>query len=293
MIITRLIGGLGNQLFQYAAGRRLAQVHGTELKMDVSGFGDRGYPTVRHYELSPFGIKQAFATASELKKFTPHCSMMSRIFKRSSQRNMQLPEVYIKQEHFHFEPRILELPDGVYLDGYWQSERYFTDVADLIRADLTITTPVDGRNLELMEQINSCNAVSVHVRRGDYVSDEHTAAYHGVCSLDYYHNAIQHVVEAIENPVLFMFSDDPDWVRANLITSYPATIVDHNGSKHCVEDLRLMSACRNHILANSSFSWWGAWLNANPDKIVVAPKRWFNESSIDTSDLVPQQWLRL
>lgn len=293
MVITRLIGGLGNQLFQYAAGRRLAHVHGAELKMDLSGLSNPGYRTVRHYELESFGVKQAFATSKELEKFTQPYSPLTRILNRITRRSIRLPESYIREAHYHFDMRILDMPDGVYLDGYWQSERYFADVADVIRADLTITAPAEGRNLELLEQIESCNAVSVHVRRGDYVSDKNTADYHGTCGLDYYHRAIQYVANATVKPDLFIFSDDPDWVRVNLNVPYPLTIVDHNGPERCVEDLRLMSACRHHILANSSFSWWGAWLDPRPEKIVVAPKQWFRRTDMNTVDLLPAGWIRL
>jgi len=294
MIITRLTGGLGNQLFQYAAARRLALVRDAELKLDVTWLGSAKLRTVRDYALASFDVPQTFAAQKDIEKFTkPNIGTLSRLFLRSLRKGMQLPKSYIKEAHYHFDPSILELPDGVYLDGYWQSERYFADAANVIRAELTINKPMEGRNLELIEQINSCNAVSVHVRRGDYVSDKHTADYHGVCSLDYYHKAIQHIADAIENPVLFMFSDDPDWVRSNLSAPYPMTIVDHNGHERCVEDLRLMSACRHHILANSSFSWWGAWLNQRFGKIVVAPQRWFNNHDADTRDLCPAEWVRL
>lgn len=293
MIVTRLIGGLGNQLFQYAAGRRLAHVHGAELKMDVSGLGDSAYRTVRHYELATFGIKQAFATAKELKKFTTRNSMMSRILNRITQSGMQLPESCIREAHYHFDPRILNLPDGVYLDGYWQSERYFADVADLIRSDLTIAAPAEGRNLELLEQIESCNAVSLHIRRGDYVTDPVMRQVHGTCRLDYYVRAVEHVASKISKPVFFVFSDDPAWARKHLALSYPVHIVDHNDTEHGNEDMRLMSLCRHHIVANSSFSWWGAWLNPRLDKIVVAPQRWFNDNDADTRDLYPAGWVCL
>lgn len=292
MIIVKLIGGLGNQLFQYAAGRRLAHMHGTELKMDVSHLGNPAYHTVRHYELSPFRIKQAFATSEDLDKFNKPDSLMSRAINRVMRRDTELSKSCIREKHYHFDAHILGLPDDIYLDGYWQSERYFADAADLIRADLTVAAPAEGRNRQLLEQIGTCNAVSVHVRRGDYVTDRHTAQYHGSCAMDYYHRAIRHVAEATANPVLFVFSDDPDWVRVNLRAPYPINIVDHNGPERCVEDLRLMSACRHHILANSSFSWWGAWLDPRPEKIVVAPEQWFRRADINTVDLLPAGWVR-
>lgn len=294
MVITRLSGGLGNQLFQYAAGRRLALVRGAELKLDTSALVSSKYPTPRHYELSAFSMKVAIASERELAGLPPSprrtwSSLLSRRFCPAELLSLS----YKKETHFHFDPAVLELTDGVYLDGYWQSERYFADVADVIRTDLTMANPADRQNQALLEQIGSGNAVSVHVRRGDYVTDTHTADYHGFCGLDYYRRAIQYIADVIANPVLFVFSDDLDWVRANLNTPYPTTIVGHNGPQRGVEDLRLMSACQHHILANSSFSWWGAWLDPRPDKIVVAPQRWFNKYDADTKDLCPESWVRL
>lgn len=294
VVVTRLLGGLGNQLFQYAAGRRLAQVRGVELKLDISALGNPNSGTPRNYELSPFTVQPMIATEEEVAALVrPRRRLLSGLLPGRFRLPGLPPPSHVKEAHFHFDPAILDLPDGVYLDGYWQSERYFADAADVIRADLTITAPAEGRNWELLEQIRSCNAVSVHVRRGDYVSDKHTADYHGTCNLDYYHRAIQYVADAIANPVLFVFSDDPDWVRANLKAPYPITIVDHNGPERCAEDLRLMSACRHHVLANSSFSWWGAWLDPRPEKIIVAPQQWFRCTDLCTVDLVPAGWSRL
>lgn len=293
MVITRLSGGLGNQLFQYATGRRLAHVHGAELKMDVSGLGNPAYRTVRHYELAPFGMKQVFATPAEIERFRPRNSMMSRILNLVTRKSVQRPESYIREAYYHFDPCILELPDGVYLDGYWQSERYFADIAETIRKEVAVTTPLVGRNDELAQMINGCKAVSLHVRRGDYVTDMVTSKVHGTCGMDYYMRAVEHVASKVGQPVFFLFSDDHEWVRKHLTLSHPMHFVDHNDTEHGYEDMRLMSLCRHHVIANSSFSWWGAWLNPRKDKIVIAPKRWFNTYDANTSDICPDSWIRL
>jgi hypothetical protein len=294
MVIVKLIGGLGNQLFQYSAGRRLAHVRGVELKLDVTGLDDSSYRTARPYELAPFDVVQTVASPREITKHTrPNSSILSRLFHRLVRKGVQLPKSYIKETRYHFDPCILDLPDDVYLDGYWQSERYFVDIAETIRKEVTVTIPLEGRNAELSREILRSQAVSLHVRRGDYATDPVTNEVHGICGLDYYARAVAHIASKIGPPVFFAFSDDPAWVREHLTFSYPVHIVDHNDAAHCYEDMRLMSLCNHHIIANSSFSWWGAWLNPRPDKIVVAPKRWFNNYDADTRDLFPDGWVCL
>jgi hypothetical protein len=137
------------------------------------------------------------------------------------------------------------------------------------------------------------SAVSIHVRRGDYVSDAGTNRFHGTCSVDYYHDAVDRISGFAPASHFFVFSDGIDWAKENLRLRQPVTYVDFNDGEKNYEDLRLMSLCKHHIIANSSFSWWGAWLNPNPDKIVIAPKKWFNDPSINTDDLIPNSWLRL
>lgn len=294
MVIVKLIGGLGNQLFQYAAGRRLAFVRRAELKLDVTGLDDPGYRTVRHYELAPFECLQALASRKEVAKYLGTSSgILSRLAHRLGRKDVQLPKSYIKEAHYHFDQRILELTDDVYLDGYWQSERYFADITETIRKEVTVKGPPGGQNAELVREIVGCQAVSLHVRRGDYITDPITSQVHGICGLDYYAQAVVHIAGKVSQPVFFAFSDDPAWVREHLSLPYPLHILDHNDAARCYEDLRLMSLCRHHIIANSSFSWWGAWLNPRPDKIVVAPKRWFSNYDADTRDLFPEGWVCL
>jgi hypothetical protein len=181
----------------------------------------------------------------------------------------------------------------VYLDGYWQSERYFSDIAGVLRQEFTAEAPLDRENEALAAGIAAVNAVSLHVRRGDYVDDPTTNRFHGICAPDYYQRAVDFVASRVEAPRLFVFSDDLQWTRANLRFSVPMTFVDANPPDCGYRDMRLMTRCRHHIVANSSFSWWGAWLNPSREKIVVAPCRWFGASRNDTSDLIPPNWVRL
>jgi hypothetical protein len=291
MIIVKLMGGLGNQMFQYAAGRRLALNHNTILKLDLSFLLNRTPRenfTYRSYELGIFNIQAELASPSEINRFVPTGKNMLNYLKRKLKLNK-----LVKESHFHFDEGGLSSPDNSYLDGYWQSEKYFKEIEDIIRSDFTLKAKATNLNQELAKEIGSYNSVSLHIRRGDYVSNPETNNFHGSCSLGYYEKAIKKIADCIVEPHLFIFSDDPDWAKDNLIFEYPIKFVAHNGSEKSYEDLRLMSLCKHNIIANSSFSWWGAWLNRNPEKIVIAPEKWFNDSSINTDDLIPDSWLRI
>lgn len=291
MIIVRIIGGLGNQMFQYAAGRQLAALNNTDLKLDISDF--RKY-NLRDYGLSAFNIKELFATPEEIQVYKePEAGRLMKKIKNLLGRPSKLGMTHIREKQFNFSPEILALPDSLYLDGYWQSEKYFLGIADIIRKEFTVKFPQTGKDLELAQQITSCESVSLHVRRGDYVTDEKTRVVHGTCDLAYYERCIERLAQQIHSPHFFIFSDDPEWTGKNLKMAHPATFVSHNGCEKNYEDLRLMSQCRHHIVANSSFSWWGAWLNSNSNKITYAPKQWFRDPNFNTMDLLPATWQKL
>lgn len=291
MIIVRIMGGLGNQMFQYAAGRQLAAIHNTVLKLDISEF--KNY-TLHDYGLAVFNIKELFATPEEITFLKePESGSLTKKLKKLLRRPSKLGMTHIREKQYHFDPEISVMPDSIYLDGYWQSEKYFSGTADIIRNEFTLKLPQTGTNLELARQIESCESVSLHVRRGDYVTDEKTNLIHGTCDLDYYARCIKNLTQKVHRPSFFIFSDDPDWAEKNLRMAHPATFIGHNGPKKNFEDLRLMSQCRHHIIANSSFSWWGAWLGQHQDTIVYAPKRWFNSPSFNTEDLLPEAWTRI
>lgn len=297
MIIVKLIGGLGNQMFQYAAARRLAIRHNTELKLDLSFLENRQEVTThRVYELKHLNINATIATPHEVAEFTGEYKNRYQATLMRLRRIAGLaifhPNVYV-EPHFHFDPAVLDAPDNSYLDGYWQSENYFKDIGNIIQNEFTVITGQGERNRQLAEEIKATESVSIHVRRGDFVSDKATKEFHGVCSLNYYKSAIDRIRSQVRSPHFFVFSDDPEWVKENLELSNPATFMDHNGPDKGYEDLRLMGLCTHHIIANSSFSWWGAWLGTHPSKIVIAPMRWFNDVSINTTDLLPETWMRM
>ncbi|MEW6001826.1 MAG: alpha-1,2-fucosyltransferase [Nitrospirota bacterium] len=291
MVIVRLMGGLGNQLFQYAVARHLAEIHKTVLKIDISGF--KRYKS-RKYYLSAFKLRENFTTDEEVRPLVfKKCGIIGKLIARSQFEFLRPSIKYIKERHFHFDPEILKSDDNVYLDGYWQSERYFSDINDIIRREFEIKSPQEGRNKELAEQIASVESVSLHIRRGDYIDNSKTQRVHGCCGMDYYNKCVEYICERVSNPHFFVFADDPEWSRKNLNFPFPLTLVDHNGDDKCYEDLRLMSQCKFHIIANSTFSWWGVWLNVNPSKIVLAPKKWFRSNKYDTKDLYPTSWIKI
>ena len=286
-IFVRLIGGLGNQMFQYAVGRALALRRGVDLVLDVSAFGT--------YRLHAYGLHHLSIKAQVGRSGEESESWARRLVPRFARRVFPSiePGVY-RERSLAFDPEVLSLPDGVCLDGYWQSEHYFKDSEYLIRSELSVRTPASEENLRALEKIRNCEAVSIHVRRGDYVVDPHTNAVHGVCELEYYQKAVSYIANRCQHaPHLFVFSDDPEWIAENFKLPYETTLVRHNGANTGYEDLRLMSACKHHVIANSSFSWWGAWLNPSPTKIVVAPRAWFRSPSLDSSDIVPDGWIKL
>lgn len=288
MIATKLMGGLGNQMFQYAAGRALALRRGTELKIDLSWLeGQQEVATPRQYELDCFSLSPVFAGPDDRPG---SASLLGRLLGRQPGSGL------MREPASHaFDPAVLEAPDNSYLDGYWQSEKYFHDQSEVIRQDFTFAQEPTGKNKQLLEEISSVAALSLHVRRGDYAADPQTKEFHGLIPLDYYDQSVKLIVKRakLKTPRLFVFSDDPGWCQEHLKLDHPTTYVSHNTGLKGFEDMRLMSACSHHIIANSSFSWWGAWLGEKPAQIVVAPEKWFNDPSMDTTDRIPERWDRL
>lgn len=292
MVITNIIGGLGNQMFQYAAGRAIALRCGAPLRLDIAGFSNYGLH--QGFELQQiFNCSVEIATEADVRSILgwQYSSNIRRVVSRPSM-SVFRHQGFAIEPHFHYWRGIRNIPCDCYLTGYWQSEKYFQEVAPVIRSDFTFKTPLSIWNTDIAEQINQVNAVSLHVRRGDYANNPKTTATHGLCSLEYYQAAIQYISERVEQPIFFIFSDDVEWVKENLKIDFPCQNVEHNKRAESYNDMHLMSLCRHHIIANSSFSWWGAWLNPDPDKIVIAPRKWFANDN-DVNDLFPQGWVTL
>ncbi len=287
MITVRFFGGLGNQMFQYAAGRALAFRLHTNLGADVSWFDYYNLlDTSRSFKLDALNTVLRKLDKQELRPFMFQWLL--------SKLNLNRKD-YFKEKFFHFDGEVLNQKDGIYLDGHWQSEKYFVDFGGTIRNDFNLRYPLSREAADVHQDIKQASlSCAIHVRRGDYVSDAKTNRYHGVCSLDYYKKAVEHIKERIGEPVFFVFSDDIQWVKENLNFGQ-MRFVDLSDKENLKDqqEMVLMSRCQHQIIANSSFSWWGAWLNQNKDKIVVAPDKWFDNEKINTQDLIPDSWIKI
>ena len=285
----RLKGGLGNQLFQYALGRHLSIIRNTPLQLDTSSYKT---DTLREYRLDSFQINVRhsdklpfFSTEGRARHLNSIIQGIRGIFYKSYQ--------IIKEKNFSFDATILDCSEDAYLDGFWQSEKYFSSIAQTIRKDLRLNNSIQGPLQEIAEQIQTTNSISIHVRRGDYVLNPTTTAYHGVCGIEWYESAVKLIKDKVNQPTFFIFSDDYAWAKENLQFQSPAVFITPSPEGQECNDMHVMSLCKHNIIANSSFSWWGAWLNANPEKIVIAPKNWFIAGPKNTQDLIPDSWFRV
>jgi hypothetical protein len=289
MIISQLYGGLGNQMFQYAAGRAASLRLNETMTLDISFF--ESHSLHQGFELfRVFNIDTPLAGPEDISAVLgwQGCKYTRRIVARPAFKCIRKSS-FVIEPSFNFWPDVRMVPSDCYLTGYWQSEKYFLDYACIIRKDFAFKEPLDSLNEELLKKITQKNSVSLHVRRGDYVAN---AGVYACCSIDYYENAVGYIAAQVKDPVFFVFSDDPDWVKANLKLEHDHVYVSHNKGTESYNDMRLMSRCDHHIIANSSFSWWGAWLNPSTDKIVIAPDTWFVNGT-DASDLCPEAWIKL
>lgn len=290
MIIVKLMGGLGNQMFQYAAGRALAHRNNAVLKLDMSFLhGSQENDTPRQFMLDAFNISAECALPLEIPYLGANPSFFQQcrsIYLRWL--NKCCTNVLIDYDH-RINDSFFSAPDNSYLEGYWQSEKYFIAHATTIRNDFTPLGEPEDVNRQLSSYMEKTNSVAIHVRRGDYINNPRINSVHGICSLEYYQQCVKSLSAQVDNPEYFVFSDEPDWVGKHLQLDGKVTVVDNNTPEMPVWDLWLMSKCKHNIIANSSFSWWGAWLNGNPDKIVFAPKQWFSGGNVQPN-IIPEQW---
>ncbi len=288
MIVSRIYGGMGNQMFQYAYGRMLAHKHRSLYKIY---FDDCGFGWAEHSKkltLTKFNIEAEIATEQDRAKFI--CDSSNKL-KRAIHKVGRLVTGlhYVgdgaRVHDYHYEA--LNAPDNSYTDGFWQSEIYFETIADQIRKEFSVKEPLSDHAKQIEEQIKKSNSISLHVRRGDYL--EQTKIY-WICDVEYYRSALQELKKKVENPTVFAFSNDAQWVKENLKLGVPLVVVEHTQAH---EDMHLMSCCKHNISSNSTFGWWGAWLNSSADKIVILPKRWLRDETIDTSHYTAKGWLRI
>jgi glycosyl transferase family 11 len=303
MVTVLLRGGLGNQMFQFAAGLGLAKKRGTALRLDTVLVKDRlrrRKRTFRDYCLDIFAVDQfAHLTGlSRVARDVPVPGFWSAVdcLAIAARGAVGLQEV-VRGKSDRFDPAILEKRRDLLLFDYWMSEKYFADVEEDIRKAFQFKCPLEGEAKEIARDIQSSNSLFLHVRRGDYVSIPEVENTMGKTDLSYYERAVLYVkersiTEGLATPRVFVFSDDIEWCKQNLPVSLPAVYLGNSSAgPKASYHLQLMSLCRNSIIANSTFSWWGAWLIENPRKIVIAPKRWFAHK--DTPDVVPQRWVTM
>jgi len=292
MIAVKLMGGLGNQLFQYAAGRALSIKHNTQLFLDTSFLeaDPKNSYTKRNYELDCFSIQSEKCPENILNSIASQneSSIWNRVRKKIGLADKI--KLYTEQGH-QFNEQFKVLSDNTHLTGFWQSELYFADIEEILREDLNIKQEYLNGIETYLSLINNGISVSLHVRRGDYVNLKSASDFHGVCGLDHYAAALRLMNEKHKNLNVFVFSDDIAWCKENLMI--PNDNKHYVSTDSAVKDLYLMQKCNHHIIANSSFSWWGAWLNPRKEKTIIAPGKWFNDSAINTKDIIPHSWIQI
>ena len=284
MIYARIRGGLGNQLFQYSTARSLADHMNVELGIDIREF-DKNSPY--KMSLNQFNLRANFNPPDLIKH--KRYGMIAYLFDhiRGNQR-----KVY-KEPFLMFDKNLFSVTDGTYLKGYFQTEKYFINNKEKIIKDITLIHEPDRLNTVSLKEIQKSKSVSLHIRRGDYVSNKIYNQNHGILDLSYYENAVDYISKKIGNDIrVYAFSDDPDWVYRNLNLPCEVKFINNNSPENSHEDLRLMLNCDHNIIANSSFSWWGAWLNQNPNKIVIYPQKWFGNNQMQNPDIAPSAWLK-
>lgn len=293
MIIVRLMGGLGNQMFQYALGRRLALERGVPLKLDLSWFQTQA---LRRYMLDRFQVNAEIATPEEIACLVGSnrkaiSGWLYRIIQNCLpyyRRNR------VTETNHSFNPLLLNVKSNVLLIGYWQSEKYFKEIGTHLRQEFSLKRPFSPKSLSLADRIQRENSISLHVRRKDYVESPRRIEVYDVCSIEYYRRAVEYLRQIVPNASFFVFSDDISWATVNLKFLSPAVeMVDVKGAAQDVEELILMSYCKHHIIANSSFSWWGAWLGATAETVTIAPRQWIRDRRRENRDITPVEWIRM
>jgi len=295
MIIVNIIGGLGNQMFQYAFGYATSKENNTKIKLDVRGFD--AY-SLRAYELGLFNIEENLELQSTYSFLLNQLngknnSPLSKASRKVLRRLLRFTKFYYQEnKDYTFDEGVFNIKIDTYFYGYWQNEKYFKKYRKELLEVFTLKN-LHSKTIEYQQQIIKSEAVSLHIRRGDYVNDAFTNSVHGVCDIEYYKRAVMEVLKSKKQAHFFIFSDDLDWTKGNLDFIENKTFVrlESNISDH--EEMYLMSQCKYNIVANSSFSWWGAWLNQNSDKKVIAPKKWFKEGKLNSKNIIPNSWMRL
>jgi len=271
MVIVKLKGGLGNQLFQYGFGRLLANKRNEPLKLDISSLGN-DKDTRRKLALDKFNIKAEIANADEIQKYAP--SVFAKFIKQK----------IFREFHIGWQPQLLTSQDN-YFEGYFQSYLYIDPIKKELIEEITLKSMINGYYQNISEQIKNTASVAIHIRRGDFIK-----SIHQTITLGYFQKALELIQSKLQNITYFVFSDDIAWAKANLKNLQPIIYVSPDQDSDEAQELILMRQCQHQIIANSTFSWWAAYLNQNPNKIVIAPKKWNNKYQRHYQNLIPGEW---
>ena len=279
-IRIKLSGGLGNQMFQFATGFSIAKKNNVRLSLDLRYIN-------RRQLFNGFELEKIFNIYSKVSFLNKPLSFNTLNFKEILN-IIDVTYYNFKEPHFHYASNILNISNHSFLDGYWQSEMYFKDYTKEIKKIFNFSDQLNEQNILIGDDINRNNSISIHIRRGDFLLKRNNSHY--VNLKEYYLKSIYESSKKFKNPKYFIFTDDPSWAVENFVLDHPYIVVDINLGTRSFLDMYLMSLCKANIIANSSFSWWGAWLNSKKDKIIYAPKKWFKDKSICTDDLIPNSW---
>jgi hypothetical protein len=276
MIIARIRSGLGNQLFIYAAARAVAHRLGHDLRLDVSFY--KTYP-LRTFRLKNFAIDAKICWPRELQ-----------LRKLSSKLHFSSPYRLFRERWASYDPAFADIKDSTILQGFFQSEKYFSSIAGLLRNDFALKATLPDYVKQYSARIGTSNSVSVHVRRGDYVRDPSINARFGVLDLNYYSSAKKEMDCRLSDPVYYIFSDDVLFAEKCILPIFGSQAYIVPAVAEDYEHLALMRSCKHHIIANSTFSWWGAWLADFPEKQTIAPSTWFRNKAENPQDIIPESW---
>jgi hypothetical protein len=292
IVIVRLNGGLGNQMFQYVAGKYVAKKGGSIIKVDLTHLKNINAKkfAFRKYALDIFEVPILFATYKEILKFTiPRFKPRYLYF---GLKHLYKDRV-IEQKDIRYSNILDKVSSDCYLVGSFQSEKFFRPIAHEVKEDFQIKKEILNQYSQIISEVSSVESVAVHIRRGDYVNNPKTREVHGSMPISYYIEAAKLIGTRVRNPHFYIFSDEPEWLSNNLDLKADFSTIPSRLDDHPNRDFVLMMHCKHHIITNSSYSWWAAWLGENFDKIVIAPKKWFAVSACDSSDIVPESWIRL
>lgn len=291
MIIVNIKGGLGNQLFQYAIGLQLSKIKNCKLYLDISWYKKNTTDTHRKFMLDYFDLEYEIATEREIEKIYSENSILSKIKIRLE--NYFLPiekRKHIVETDNSFNEKLLSIEGDVYLEGTWMNEKYFLNIAEEIRFLYSKKPVLNEYYEEIEKNIRNKNAICVHVRRGDYVTNPITLKFHGLVPFEYYLNSMDSFLKRFKDAEFYFFSDDIDWVKSYISDVSNCTFVSKDFQDSDIQEFYLMSICKGQIIANSTFSWWAAWLNNYSEKLVYAPRRW-SKHVLNSNEIIPQNWI--